>query len=186
MNYFSSDWHLGHNNVIKYSDRPFSSINEMDDRILSNLYSLNPHDSLFFLGDLAFNQFSLDKFFTLLPKLKINFHWILGNHDQYYKKYYHLCSSISTIKEIKILGVHTTLCHYPMISWNHSHYNAYQLFGHIHHNSSNPLLLHKISGKMLNVNIELNNYNLFSELDIHNYMLSQPNNSDYIKGNSHG
>ncbi len=27
-----------------------------------------------------------------------------------------------------------TLCHYPMVTWNHSKRGALQLFGHVHHN----------------------------------------------------
>jgi calcineurin-like phosphoesterase family protein len=53
MWYFSSDWHLGHENVIRFSKRPFSSVEQMDSAIIKNMTSpLKRGDEFFFLGDL--------------------------------------------------------------------------------------------------------------------------------------
>ena len=36
MNFYISDLHFGHYNVLKYDNRPFSSIEEMDKKIIEN------------------------------------------------------------------------------------------------------------------------------------------------------
>ncbi len=37
--WFTSDFHLGHRNIIRYCDRPFHSTDEMDEAIIENLNS---------------------------------------------------------------------------------------------------------------------------------------------------
>jgi calcineurin-like phosphoesterase family protein len=55
MIYFSADWHLGHKNIIKYCNRPFKTVEDMDSTIWINAYKvLKPNDVLYYLGDLTF------------------------------------------------------------------------------------------------------------------------------------
>ncbi|MDR2721736.1 MAG: hypothetical protein LBB35_02565, partial [Coriobacteriaceae bacterium] len=55
MHYFTSDLHIGHNNVIRFSDRPFSDVLEMNNALISNINkTVSPDDELYILGDLSF------------------------------------------------------------------------------------------------------------------------------------
>ena len=49
-----ADLHLGHANIIKYCNRPFSSVEEMNDALISNWNNtIGEEDRVFFLGDFA-------------------------------------------------------------------------------------------------------------------------------------
>ena len=51
-NFFTSDYHLSHTNVIKYDNRPFSSIEEMNEFIIDRQNTLvDDKDNFYFLGD---------------------------------------------------------------------------------------------------------------------------------------
>jgi calcineurin-like phosphoesterase family protein len=75
--FHTSDWHLGHKNILKYRPQ-FKTIKEHDDLIFENyLNTIIKRDTVYFHGDMLF---SLDYFerFKELPGHKI---LIVGNHD---------------------------------------------------------------------------------------------------------
>jgi len=50
--WFTADFHLGHKNIIRYCNRPFDTVEEMNRTILDRLNSLvKTNDFLYFLGD---------------------------------------------------------------------------------------------------------------------------------------
>ena len=76
--YLTADLHLGHNNICKYRNQ-FASPEEHDAIIFDNLASaVTKRDTVFFLGDIAFDLESLDKIKSINVKSKV---LILGNHD---------------------------------------------------------------------------------------------------------
>lgn len=181
MKWFTSDWHLSHKNIIRFSDRPFDDLEKMDDKIISNMLDvIKPGDEIFNLGDISWGQEAMWKMFNQLPD-RVQFHWILGNHDKGFEKFRERCTSISLIKETKIQGHPVTMCHYPMVSWNKSHYNAWMLFGHHHVGTENSpdLLTNKTRGKMLNVNVEFHDFKMWSENEIVEIMGKKPDNWNF-------
>jgi calcineurin-like phosphoesterase family protein len=91
MIYFTSDLHLKHDNVIKYCDRPFKSIEEHDAVLLDNyLSTVGSNDTCFFLGDLTIKRNSRDKpwLASVISQLPGEKHLIKGNHDYYTTKFY--------------------------------------------------------------------------------------------------
>lgn len=183
--FYISDLHGGHERVIAQSKRPFPSVEEMNQTLIENcLVSLPKGSSLYHLGDLGWTNSFIETFFETAQKKHIQLHIILGNHDRGLKKYKKRCASYSSIKEIKLRGVPTTLCHYPMLSYNKSHYNAFQLYGHHHGNGHGTDKLSQfVMGKKLNVNCEFHEYKPWSEEEIIDYMDKQPYNWDYIGDN---
>jgi calcineurin-like phosphoesterase family protein len=188
MWYFSSDWHLGHEKVIGFSNRPFGSVSQMDTVIINNMTSrLKGGDEFFFLGDLSWNIPVDERFFQSLPE-GVKFHWILGNHDydKYLKPFEQYCASISTIKELKPgKDQLLILCHYPMISFNRSHHNSWQLYGH-HHIKPNGQdnLFPVFTGKRMNVNCEFHDYLPVTLKNVEKHMEQQPDNWDYLSKKS--
>lgn len=79
--FFVSDLHINHKNVIDFCDRPYSSVEEMDEAIIEqwNL-QVNPKDTVYFLGDFGINKKKiLDP--DIVNKLNGKKHAIIGNHD---------------------------------------------------------------------------------------------------------
>lgn len=176
MKYFSSDWHLSHDKVIGFSNRPFSSIRKMDETILRNMLSpLKKGDIFYFLGDLSLDRDITKRVLDSIPK-GVTFVWILGNHDKVVTVNNNI--EITRMKEIKIGKKCVTLCHYPMKLWNKSQHNSWQLFGHIH--KGETFRQFPINGKMLNVNCEYHNYKPWTEMEITQYMENMPDNFDYL------
>ena len=76
--FFTADHHFGHANIIKYTNRPFTNIEEQDRILIQNWNSVvGPNDMVYYLGDFCFRDFN--KYFHALNG-KIIF--IEGNHDK--------------------------------------------------------------------------------------------------------
>lgn len=76
----TSDTHFGHENIIKYCNRPFSNADEMDEAILDNWNAVvKPGDKVYHLGDVCFMP--RDKFQSFWPRLNGQKRLVVGNHD---------------------------------------------------------------------------------------------------------
>lgn len=76
--YFYSDPHFGHAKIIEYSNRPFSSVEEMNETLVSRYNSIvNEQDLVYFMGDIAL--YDAGTYISLLKGEKI---LIMGNHDK--------------------------------------------------------------------------------------------------------
>ena len=104
MIWFTADYHLSHKNIIRYCDRPFKDVKEMNSHIIHNLEkNVKDGDILYYLGDLTFKtEVALD-FFEKFKDIEINF--IIGNHDslKVTEIAYRFCATVSCLKVIKIL-----------------------------------------------------------------------------------
>ncbi len=132
-----SDTHFGHNNIIKYSNRPYSSVDEMNEMMIQEWNKLvKPGDNVYHNGDFAFMPFP--KFKNLLMRLNGNIHLVYGNHDKMIREHERellqqgKIVSIQHYKELKIGGQMIVLFHYGMRVWNKSHHGSILLYGHSH------------------------------------------------------
>ena len=134
--FYTADLHLGHENVIKFCNRPFANAGEMNEALIKNWNEVvTDEDTVYILGDLAFRFAGSPK--PILKKLKGKKHLIVGNHDVSWMKNVKLqeyFESVSPLLEIDDGDTHVTLCHYPMLSWNRMKYGAIHIHGHIHNN----------------------------------------------------
>jgi len=135
--FFTSDTHYGHANIIKYSSRSYSSVEEMDECLIENHNKLvKSNDIIYFLGDFAFKREGGIK--ILLSRLNGIKKLILGNHDKCIKsnpsKYIGstLFESIDNYSEIEHNKTKICLFHYGCRVWNKSHHGSYLLYGHSH------------------------------------------------------
>lgn len=53
--WFTADLHLGHTNIIQYCDRPFHTVEEMNEALIANWNTrVNTDDTVYVLGDFCF------------------------------------------------------------------------------------------------------------------------------------
>lgn len=77
--YFTSDLHMYHTNVIRYCDRPFFSVEEMNETMIANWNSVvQPEDTIYCLGDFSLAIRPVELFTRRLNGIK---KLIPGNHD---------------------------------------------------------------------------------------------------------
>ena len=141
--WISSDWHISHDNIRRFSSRPFASIEEMEqDCIKECADKLRPGDRFIYLGDLhwAKSPHPIDSFLQKILTPKIQFFFVRGNHDYQIDKVRKLADEhgkyrITLIKEIFELQLADQLIvcsHYPIFSWNKKRYGAMHAWGHLH------------------------------------------------------
>lgn len=84
MIFFTSDLHLGHENVIHFENRPFRNAAEMNQILIANYNAVvQPTDTVYLLGDLSFH-IPVEEANELISRLNGKKHLILGNHDKHY------------------------------------------------------------------------------------------------------
>jgi calcineurin-like phosphoesterase family protein len=138
MIWFTSDTHFGHKNILRYTNRPFSDVNEMDEFLIQSWNrKVHPNDEVYHLGDVALC--SASKLRNILKRLNGKIYLIRGNHDksaqacqdrfEWIKDYYELLVPDPDRYQGKQLIV---LFHYAMRVWQASHYGSYHLYGHSH------------------------------------------------------
>lgn len=132
MLYFTSDWHVGHENIIKFCNRPFESLEEMHEVLVTNYNSVVTYkDDVWFLGDLVLR--ATDAQSKLFGRLKGHKHVVWGNHDRSHRRV--LSKYFETnweYKELKYDKRRFILMHYPIHSWNGRNKGSIHLHGHTH------------------------------------------------------
>lgn len=81
MIYVISDTHFGHKNIIKYCQRPFSDVDNMDTEMINRWNSVvNPSDTVIHVGDFSFYSNTIaQQICQELNGVKI---LVRGNHDK--------------------------------------------------------------------------------------------------------
>lgn len=160
MIWFTSDTHFNHANVIQYSERPFSDLEDMTEQLVDNWNSLiQPGDSVYHLGDFALSWGKKHEKLIdgILARLNGQKFLITGNHDRKEVTQNPRWALSTPYHEIKVDlgGVHKqriVLCHYALRSWNQMHRGSWMLHGHSHGN------LPDTGGKILDVGVDSRGY----------------------------
>lgn len=154
--FFISDCHFWHTNIIKFENRPFDSIEEMNEKMIEKWnVKVSNHDRVFILGDFVFGND--EKTLDILSKLNGKLYLVKGNHDKFSKKIYEKFEWVKEYYKLKMDNMTIILCHYPFTVWDKSHHNSINLYGHVH-GMANGAVMPKPADNQYNVGVEVNNY----------------------------
>jgi len=168
MYFFTADEHYGHSNIIKYCNRPFRDVSEMDETIINNHNSVvGSSDIVIHAGDFCWCNTVKDAHKQYISKLNGNHIFLRGSHDKW------MNYTFNDMFTKTIEGAHIVVCHYAMRVWPRSHYNSWQLFGHSH-GKLTPV------GKQMDIGVDTNNFYPYSFDQIAEIMHGKPDNSNYI------
>lgn len=154
----SADLHLAHYNIIKYCNRPFKTIAEMNDTIIKNFNSVIKPDDIFYnLGDFCMGD-NYDYIASLIKRLNGRKIFIRGNHDKIkilnQLKEDKLIDDWHDVLGVSINGQYCWLSHYPHLSWDRAAHGSWHFFAHVHG---------RLNGKEpgLSIDVGCDNFNYF-------------------------
>ena len=164
MNYwFTSDYHLGHKNIIKYCSRPFKSLEQMNNTIIKNHNErVKPEDVVFMIGDFCFKnspnaiasgEGDIFKAIDYEKRLNGKIIFVKGNHDKN--------NSTKTIIESLVIRYGNKwikLVHSPDTQYIDTRYDLI-FCGHVHNNWKFKRIRQGYSFvDVINIGVDVNNF----------------------------
>ncbi|MGL4668395.1 MAG: metallophosphoesterase family protein [Saezia sp.] len=172
MIYFISDTHFCHSHIIELCGRPFHSVHEMHQVLISNWNSrITEKDEVYILGDFLYKGSGNDAN-QILECLQGKKYLIRGNHDQFLDAPDFNQKHFEWVKDYFVLsyeGRKFILFHYPILEWQGFFGDSIHLYGHVHNSSKSPLQKARfdILGKnAVNVCVDANNFSPLSIREI--------------------
>lgn len=168
MNYFSSDFHLGHKVIYKYRPQ-FKSAEEHDEKILSMMEQLKKRDILFILGDFLFDSPMYEIYLERIKKMPVRIKLVMGNHDNI--KLYKDCIDSNIEIQLPLFSYKNMWVSHCPIFYGEMRNRIGCIHGHLHLEAIN-------SEKYFNVNIDVNNYEFVKLETIKGYFNQSEINAD--------
>lgn len=152
-NWFTSDTHFYHKNIIRFCNRPFKDEFEMNEKLIENWNAkVKPNDNLFHLGDFGFAD--VDRLDGILSRLNGRKTYVMGNHDKQMRdaKIRRHFTDMTNYKEIRINDQKIILFHFPIAEWNKEHHGSFHFHGHVHDRYKSP------NQRIMDVGVDTWNY----------------------------
>lgn len=137
--FFISDLHFGHENVIRFDNRPFETVEEMDAELIRRWNAkVAPGDLVYVLGDMVWKNTN-NRAYGLIKSLNGQIILIKGNHDRFLKDpstkkalagvkdYDDITVTLNDGRQARVI-----LSHYFIPFYNGFRRNAIHLHGHSH------------------------------------------------------
>lgn len=152
--WFTADLHLGHANIIGYSNRPFADVDAMDEALVERWNArVRPDDTVWVLGDVAMGR--IDESLTLVQRFQGRKLLLAGNHDRCFAGHgekaerwveRYLDAGFAEIHQgtiaLDVAGHTVRACHFPYEGDSHDHDRyvrerptddgSWLLHGHVH------------------------------------------------------
>ena len=154
--FFTSDLHFWHNNVIGFCNRPYGSVEHMNQSLIDNWnFVVKNEDHVWMLGDFSFGDYGSTA--QILKQLAGHKHLIVGNHDRkgradklFNRDWEQYFVDRHDYYRLKVDGQKLVLCHFPFSSWERGYIN---LHGHLHSPAG-----YQNKWRQWDVGVDANNY----------------------------
>lgn len=164
--FFTSDLHFGHENVIGFDKRPFATVEEMDEELISRWNAkVGKGDLVYVLGDMIWKTRNGDAE-QLIKSLNGQIILIKGNHDRFLhnakaknalagiKDYDDICVKLEDGSSRRVI-----LCHYFIPFYIGHRHQGIHLYGHSH--NSEECMQEELIKRSLSANgFETRSYNV--------------------------
>ncbi len=142
--FVTSDTHFFHENIIKYSNRPFDNVDDMNEGLISAWNArIGPENTVYHLGDVAMGKRigkDQSNLVNILNRLNGKIILVRGNHDDHLKdnvlsrfdSVEHYINARTPVKNQKGRTVMCVMFHFAQTVWAGSHHDSWALFGHSH------------------------------------------------------
>jgi calcineurin-like phosphoesterase family protein len=149
--YFIGDTHFDHKNIIRYANRPFSNVTEMNKVIKNNWNStVGDNETVYFLGDWTFGWGHKPAEYWK-RQLKGVIVSIRGSHDREARGI-----RFENTKVLHVNGYSFLLIHNP--EDRKTEWHGWIIHGHVHNNKMNRYPFINGEQKTINVSVELIDY----------------------------
>jgi calcineurin-like phosphoesterase family protein len=136
--FFTADQHFGHEQIMKYENRPFFGEAIMDETMIENWNAVvNPDDLVFVLGDVSF--YDKEKTTEIIKRLNGSKNLIKGNHDSENNQWYRDCGFDEVSEFPVIYKDWFVLSHEPPHYYNET-MPFFYIFGHVHGTPLYPIV----------------------------------------------
>ena len=130
---YIADLHFDSESIIAYDNRPFNSVEEMNETLIANWNRVvAPDDLTWILGDFCTGSKACWE--NHLSRLNGKKALIVGNHDDpdAAAALRDAFEDVAEYREILDGDRHVVLCHYPILAFHDHYFGWYHLYGHVH------------------------------------------------------
>lgn len=133
--FFLSDNHFRHANVIRYDNRPYETVEEMDADMIKKWNSVvGKDDIIWFLGDLSLST-NKEYLTKLIGSLNGRKRMVMGNHDNRKPRFYMDAGFEAVYDHPIVLLDYFILSHEPL-DYMGTASPFYYIYGHIHNSAA--------------------------------------------------
>lgn len=131
-----ADTHFGHKNIIRYEERPFHTVEEMDSKMVDLWnFVVAPTDLVYVLGDFTLSR-RLSIIESLANRLNGRKILIMGNHDTRKPRDYIQCGFDVATRKPMMVEPGVILMHEPFADVSYIAPNYVYFFGHVHNHKT--------------------------------------------------
>ena len=147
-----SDTHFGHSNIMKYANRPFTVVTQMDERLIENWNNtVGKKDQVIFLGDFAFAP--TEETIKYRKRLNGKITILLGNHDRGRSVAWWLNAGFENVLSYPLVYKDFFILSHEPIEWVSDRLPVLNVHGHVHEKTAYNLENHHF-----NVSVEAIRY----------------------------